>query len=68
MPQHDSSFVRSIGYDWDTGTLTLRLGKRRYEYDGVPEREYQRLLHSKSLGVTFNEHIKGKFNFREVLS
>lgn len=66
MPQHDSSFVRSVGYDWDAETLTLRLGQRRYEYAGVPEEVYQQLLDSESLGVAYNASIKRQYPCREV--
>lgn len=66
MPQHDSSFVRGVGYDWDEQVLTVRLGGRTYQYQNVPEPVYQKLLHSESLGRAFNRHVKGFYSFTEI--
>ena len=65
---HDSSFVRGTGYDWDNGTLTLKLHNRTYEYYDVPEEVFQRLERAASFGKEFHRSIKGQYDYQQVTS
>ena len=58
-----------VDYHLDSGELDITFaGGKTYRYFEVPEDMYEALLDATSKGEFFNEHIKGKFDFREVIS
>jgi hypothetical protein len=68
LPNVKSSMMTRVDYDHDSGDLDIRfVGGKTYRYFDVPEDTYEELLDAESKGEFFNEHIKGKFDFREVI-
>jgi hypothetical protein len=60
-----SSNVASIG--WEDGTLEVEFRSGHlYQYDDVPEEEYERLLGAGSVGRYLNAHIIGSFNEHRI--
>lgn len=60
-----SSMIDRIGFDDDTGTLTVWFkGSRKYLYYAVPRALYDALGKASSAGRFFNECIKGRFECR----
>lgn len=57
-----SSNLSSIGYDADTQTLEIEFQHGGvYQYPGVPESEYEGLMHADSQGKYFHANIKNKY-------
>jgi len=62
-----SSNIRSIGYDPGTLTLEVEFGTGTiYVYSNVPGHIHQQLTTASSKGSFFNNHIKGRFPFRQL--
>lgn len=60
----ESSNLESIGY---TGVLEVRFkGGGTYQYLGVPEDVYKKLLEAESKGAFLNSEIKNKYPFQLV--
>lgn len=61
----ESSNVKSVGYEDEVLQVEFhRSGV--YEYYGVPQDVYQRLLKAESVGKFINTCVKGIFTFRKV--
>jgi len=57
-----SSNLRSIGYDADSSILEIEFNSGGvYQYQGVPQIEYDALLNAGSKGSYFNANIKNVF-------
>lgn len=55
-----SSFIKEIGYDPDTGELTVMLASgREYTHEGVPQEVVTAFLAAPSPGRFYNAQIKG---------
>ncbi len=61
--------MTDISYDDDRHELDITfVGGKTYRYLKVPSEIYDGLLDADSKGAFFNEHIKDKFGYREVVS
>ena len=57
-----SSNLRSIGYDPESLTLEVEFNSgAMYQYQGVPQPEYDALMNAGSKGTYFNANIKKQF-------
>jgi hypothetical protein len=57
-----SSNIRSIGYDSDSMTLEVEFNSGAvYQYQGVPQAEYDAVMNAGSKGRYFNASIKNRF-------
>jgi len=57
-----SSNIRSIGYDSDSMTLEVEFNSGAvYQYQGVPQSEYDALMNAGSKGTHFNANIKNRY-------
>jgi len=57
-----SSNIRSIGYDAESLTLEIEFNSGAvYQYQGVPQAEYDVLMNAGSKGTYFNANIKNQF-------
>lgn len=55
----DSSHLVSVGYDEDTNTLEVEFkGGVVYQYEDVPEEVHKQLIHSSSVGGSFQVLVK----------
>ncbi len=62
-----SSNLSSVGYDPNTSTLEIKFHESGvYQYYGVPESVYQRLMSAHSKGGFFNDFIKERYRWRKV--
>lgn len=60
------SFIKAVGYDRGTQTMTIRMkGNRSYAYH-VPRQVYEEIARSGSPGRAYNELVKGKADRVEV--
>ncbi len=58
----DSSNIRSIGYDPDSGTLEIEFHNGGiYQYFKVPQATYDQLMHTPSHGSYFHQHIRNEY-------
>ena len=63
----ESTTLRAIGYDESLELLRLEFRSRAvYDYFGVPAAVHEALLCAPSIGVCFNEVIRGGFPYRLV--
>ncbi len=61
-----SSNIRSVGYDG--GTLEIEFHESGvYQYSHVPEQLYRGLMNASSKGTYFHDHIRDRFDYREVV-
>ena len=59
-----SSNIRSIGYDTESMMLEIEFNSGAvYQYQGVPQAEYDAFLNSGSKGTHFNANIKNRFPY-----
>jgi hypothetical protein len=57
-----SSNIRSIGYEPDSMTLEVEFNSGAvYQYQGVPQSEFDALMGAGSKGAHFNAHIKNRY-------
>jgi hypothetical protein len=69
MPRVKSSMMTAIDYDDDNNELDITfVGGKIYRYFHVPPEIYDDLLDADSKGEFFNECIKDRFTYREVVS
>jgi hypothetical protein len=62
-----SSSIHHVGYDRDTQRLFLNYeGGRLYEYFGVPDDVYVRLMNATSIGRFVNYAIKPHYHYKEI--
>ena len=62
-----SSMMRGVAYDDAEEKLYIEFQDGRvWEYESVPEEEYQALLSSSSFGSFFHNNIKGQYPSRSV--
>jgi hypothetical protein len=62
-----STYVARVGYASESRQLHVEFLKGSYYiYDGVPEQEYQQLLHAPSIGRYLNEHVKKHYAYRSL--
>jgi hypothetical protein len=63
----DSAALLSVGYDSQSQVLEVEFAAGSlYQYFDVPEAVYLAMLDSGSKGRFFAEHIKERYNFREI--
>ena len=63
----ESSTLRTIAYDENLALLRLEFQSRAvYDYYGVPVQVHEALLRAPSIGVCFNEMVRGCFAFGRV--
>lgn len=59
-----SSNVCAIGYDADSRTLEVEFNDGSvYQYEGVPQDEYEGLMNADSKGKYLNANIKGRYSY-----
>lgn len=59
----NSSNIWSIGYDFESSTLEIEFkGGAVYQYQGVPQHEYEALLSAGSKGSYFHANIRSRFS------
>ena len=57
-----SSNIRSVGYDAESMTLEIEFNSSAvYQYQGVPQAEYEAFMSAGSKGTYFNANIKNRF-------
>lgn len=62
-----SSNISSIGYDPSTMVLEIEFHDGSiYQYDGVPENEYEGMMNASSHGQYLHQHIKDRYPYRKV--
>ena len=62
-----SSNIGAIGYDSDSSTLEIEFNDGSvYQYDGVPEAEFDGLIDAASKGTYFNANIKHKYSYTKL--
>jgi len=62
-----SSNISSIGYDSTTKTLEIEFNDRSvYQYDNVPQNEYDGLMSADSHGSYLHANIKGKYSYNKL--
>ena len=62
-----SSNIQSIGYDSQTQTIEVEfLNGAVYQYYGVPESLYERLMQESSKGRFLNAYIKNQYPYSRV--
>jgi len=67
MTPVSSSNLASVGYDSTTRTLRVEFRSGAvYEYDNVPEAEYQGLMNASSKGSYLHENIKNRYSYRKI--
>lgn len=67
MIQVASSNIAAIGYDEDSATLQIEFHNGgTYQYFEVPQREFDSLQQSDSVGKYLAAHIKGVYRFSRV--
>jgi len=59
----ESSLIKAVGYDADSQVLAVQFATTGevFEYEGVPEKLYQKMISAKSIGSFYTKRIKGKF-------
>lgn len=63
----ESSNIGSVGHDPESKVLRIWFAKGGiYDYDGVPEELFDRLVNAESVGKTFHAEIKTQFPFQKV--
>ena len=63
----DSSNIAAVGYDNETGTLTIQFNNgRTYEYYNVPEYEYENLMSASSKGTYAHQNIYETYSQSEI--
>jgi len=63
----ESSNILSIGYDKNNSILEIEFIKSGlYQYDDVPEYEYQNLMAADSKGSYFSKNIKNSFRSSKI--
>lgn len=62
-----SSNIDSIGYDKENLTLEIEFEHGGvYQYNGVPENEYNNLMSANSIGSYFAQNIKNNYQCQKV--
>jgi len=62
-----SSNIRSIGYDFQSGTLEVEFYSGNiYQYFNVPEHLYQGLMNAASKGQFLNDYIRHSYRYQKV--
>lgn len=62
-----SSNVSAVGYDGKSKKLRVEfLNGMVYDYDNVPEAEYQDLLNAGSVGKQFNAAIRNNYSYTQI--
>lgn len=62
-----SSMITAIGYDQDAQSLRVQFRNGAvYELSNVPQAEYEMLDASASIGSTYNEFFKDRYEIRKV--
>ena len=65
MTKVESSNVQAVG--WNDGILFVQFKNDSiYQYDNVPEDEFQGLVNAESVGRYLNTNIKGNYNYTKV--
>lgn len=63
----DSTTMRSVGYDAGSRILEIEFASGTvYQYLGVPEEKYERLLAAESKGRYFNSEIRDSYPYVQV--
>jgi hypothetical protein len=59
-----SGHIRAIGFDAENSTLEVEFANGLvYQYQGVPQTEYDALMEASSKGTYFSANIKGRYPF-----
>lgn len=62
-----SSNLASVGYDADSSVLEVEFhGGEIYQYSGVPQEIYQRLMRASSHGSYFYRNIRDKYPTKRI--
>ena len=65
----ESATLVTVGYDGAQKLLQLEFGSRAvYLYFGVPAAVYEALLGARSKGRCFNDTVRGRYPYRQILS
>ena len=63
----ESTSIRSIGYDAETGTLEIEfVSGGVYEYLGVPEKVRRELVEADSVGAYFTQYVRDRYFTRKL--
>lgn len=63
----DSSNIKAISYNENNEKLYLSFHSGGiYEYDNVPQPEYEGLIYADSIGSYFYKNIRGVYNYRKI--
>ncbi len=66
-PKVDSSHIHSLGFDSETGEMTVQFHSGgAYRYSGVEESTFNELLNHPSPGTYFHANVRGQYKHRKV--
>ncbi len=67
MRRVSSSNIAAVGYDPDTSKLVVEFHNgSTYEYENVPEDEFDSLVRSSSVGSYFQNNIRNSFDSKKL--
>lgn len=63
----NSSVIKAAGYDRDESVMRVEfISGRLYDYTGVPQSIYEKLLRAASAGEYFNANIRDRYISKEI--
>ena len=63
----ESTSVKSVGYDPDTGTMEVEfVSGAVYEYLGVPPKVHRELVGAESIGGYFTQYVRDRYFTQKV--
>jgi hypothetical protein len=64
----DSSLINDSSYSHENKTMIINLsGGKKYKYFNVDEDTFNKFVYSDSQGVFFDECIRDKFDYKEIV-
>lgn len=67
MTPVESTSIRSVGYDQQTGTLVVEfVNGSTYAYAAVPRETHRELLDAESIGAYFNRVVRPRYAYRRL--
>jgi hypothetical protein len=66
-PRAGSSHIHSLGFDAETGTMTVRFHRGgEYHYENVEQETFDTLHNHESPGRYFRENVLGQYKHRKA--
>ena len=59
--------IESIGYDLPSKTLEVAYKTGAvFQYAGIPEMEYEKLINSPAMDLFMNTHVRGHYEYKMI--